>query len=88
MENVRKYIRLIIYTNSLSALSYSLTFKIPIDLLIWKTVFLCVNLGLQVEGVHLQWVFQQKNVIIVFLISMIVNAVHSYQVKKKMFWKV
>jgi hypothetical protein len=39
MENVRKYISLIIYTNSLLALSYSLTFKIPIDLLIWKTVF-------------------------------------------------
>jgi hypothetical protein len=69
MENVRKlHSWLLIGTNSLFDASDSLTFKIPIDLLLWKTdPFLFFCLGLQVEGLHLQWVFERKNVIIVFL---------------------
>jgi hypothetical protein len=37
--------RLLIDTDPLLASSYSLTFKIPIDLLIWKTVLFSVWMG-------------------------------------------
>jgi hypothetical protein len=70
MENISKYIRLIIYTNSLLALSYSLTFKISIDLLI------------QSRFTGGGGPFTMSFPVIVFLISRIVNAVHSIQLKE------